>query len=174
VTLTSGHQECEWCGEPHDQKALCTKAPGRLTRRSFIFLAGAGAVGLALVGPQGAAASPYRVPGAKYDFVKLGDVILKAQMWGVTPETVRVGKIAGVNLAEAPVVAWDGRTLRTRDEDLGAHRERTLLGSRGDGQSMGGKSWPNEQEMRYGRDWEVVHTDPTGRTGAHYLRRKRR
>jgi hypothetical protein len=37
---------CEWCGEPHDVGALCTSARPRMSRRSFLFLAGAGTAAL--------------------------------------------------------------------------------------------------------------------------------
>lgn len=39
---------CRWCGDQHPVEALCTRARRGLSRRSFLFLGGAAAVGFVL------------------------------------------------------------------------------------------------------------------------------
>ena len=39
---------CRWCGEPHAVEKLCARAQRGMTRRSFLFLTGAGVAGMAL------------------------------------------------------------------------------------------------------------------------------
>lgn len=39
---------CDWCGKEHAQTALCTAIRPRLSRRSFLFLSSAAAVGMML------------------------------------------------------------------------------------------------------------------------------
>lgn len=47
---------CEWCGHVHDVRELCTRRP-RWSRRGFLQLAGAAALGLAAA-PAAALAQP--------------------------------------------------------------------------------------------------------------------
>jgi hypothetical protein len=47
IRLFPAASVCEWCGSPHPVTALCQARPG-FTRRSFLFVAGAAAVALAV------------------------------------------------------------------------------------------------------------------------------
>jgi hypothetical protein len=75
---------CPWCHDRHDATALCARAQRGLTRRSFLFLTGAGVVG-ALLAPAADGVAMAFEPGRFYKAPRVGQLVAEAWNAAIGP-----------------------------------------------------------------------------------------
>lgn len=71
---------CHWCGDDHGVEQLCGRGQRAMTRRSFLFLAGAGTAGLLIAPPSLVVVEPWEVPSMVYHHGRhnIGQVVAEA------------------------------------------------------------------------------------------------
>jgi hypothetical protein len=128
ISIFTAQPECKWCGNPHDPGELCQAM--RVSRRTFCFTMAGAIAGMAFAGgglPTGPLFTEVVPP---FDWLNLGNAVLRGKLYGLTPEIVQIGRKNGVDLIQPPawgaggaVETWSGRVA---DEDLGSHYRRHI------------------------------------------------